>query len=386
MRRLADPRWGLILMFLGIIAGVPLTQAVLEMRQGERPQVLELFDRRPTAANLRAFEHDLEGASAVAKAVRPWIQFAQFEWLRDGGEKVLVGRHGWLFYRPGVESVLDQARGSGPAGPPDDPLPSIVAFRDALAERGIRLLVVPVPSKESIYPEYLTARVTSPDVLVCPSTRTLLSRLSAAGVEFVDLFRTFAAEKDRTTGGDRAPLYLARDTHWSPAGLEIAARAVARRLLDRGWLTEGTVAYEPRLAPVARPGDLLQMLQAPPIESHAAPEQIDCAQVLRTGTGQLYRDEAEAEVLVLGDSFLRIFERDEPGSAGFLAHLAMALKRPLASLVNDGGASTLVRQELYRRPALLRSKMVVVWEFVERDIRLGTEGWQLVPLPPARPH
>jgi hypothetical protein len=29
----------------------------------------------------------------------------------------------------------------------------------------------------------------------------------------------------------------------------------------------------------------------------------------------------------------------------------------------------------------LRAK-VVVWEFVERDIRLGAEGWQTVPLPP----
>jgi hypothetical protein len=40
-----------------------------------------------------------------------------------------------------------------------------------------------------------------------------------------------------------------------------------------------------------------------------------------------------------------------------------------------------VRQELYRRPALLQHKRVVVWEFVERDLRLGTEGWQQVPLP-----
>jgi len=84
---------------------------------------------------------------------------------------------------------------------------------------------------------------------------------------------------------------------------------------------------------------------------------------------------------VLGDSFLRIYERDEPGSAGFISHLAHALHRPMASIVNDGGASTLVRQELARRPQLLEGKKVVVWEFVERDLRFGTEGWQVVPLP-----
>ena len=40
-----------------------------------------------------------------------------------------------------------------------------------------------------------------------------------------------------------------------------------------------------------------------------------------------------------------------------------------------------VRQQLARRPALLEGKKVVVWEFVERDIRFGTEGWQVIPLP-----
>jgi len=87
-------------------------------------------------------------------------------------------------------------------------------------------------------------------------------------------------------------------------------------------------------------------------------------------------------VLVLGDSFLRIYERDAPGGAGFVPHLARQLGRPVAGIINDGGASTLVRQELFRRPRLLARAKVVVWEFVERDIRLGTEGWQNVPLPP----
>jgi hypothetical protein len=29
----------------------------------------------------------------------------------------------------------------------------------------------------------------------------------------------------------------------------------------------------------------------------------------------------------------------------------------------------------------LANKKVVVWEFVERDIRFGTEGWQKTPVP-----
>ena len=103
------------------------------------------------------------------------------------------------------------------------------------------------------------------------------------------------------------------------------------------------------------------------------------ADLCRDNTTTL-EDDPAAQVLVLGDSFLRIYEQDEPGAAGFIAHLARELRQPLASVVNDGGASTLVRQELYRRPTLLQHKRVVVWEFVDRDIRFGIEGWQQVPL------
>ena len=96
-----------------------------------------------------------------------------------------------------------------------------------------------------------------------------------------------------------------------------------------------------------------------------------------------YRDAPESEVLILGDSFLRIYERDEPGASGLIAHLAREPGQPLTAIVNDGGGSTLVRQELARRPTPLRNKRLVIWEFAEREIRDGAEGWRIVPL--ARP-
>jgi len=125
------------------------------------------------------------------------------------------------------------------------------------------------------------------------------------------------------------------------------------------------------------------MMLVPQIESKFEPETLNCTQIVNADTGQLYQDDPDSEVLVMGDSFLRIYSRDEPGSGGFIEHLACELGFPLTSVVNDGGASTLVRQELSRKPALLRNKKLVVWEFVERDIRFGMEGWQEVPLPPA---
>ncbi len=364
--------------FLAVIAGVGVFQTAVELGGGRVPQALDVFAREPTAENLRAYESRLEESSVSARALRPWVQYAQFR-LFENGEKTVVGRDGWLFYRPGVEYVTERP----PAPKPEygDPLAAILGFRSQLDARGIRLLVVPAPNKESVYPEKATRRAQGSEVLVAPQTRQLLSRLTTEGVEVVDLFEVFRRAK--TDAGESAGrgLYLAQDTHWSPAGMELAARAVADRMIQRGWVARGRTAYSRRFAPLARVGDLVRMLQSRPIERSVEPENVACVQILDEN-GAPYKDDPQAEVLVLGDSFLRIYERDEPGSAGFAAHLAEDLNRPVASIVNDGGASTLVRQELARRPKLLAGKKVVVWEFVERDLRYGAEGWQTVPLPP----
>ncbi len=366
--------------FLAILFGAGAVQMVIEARRGEWPQALDLFRQKPTVANLRAYERSLEDASWLVRHLRPWMQYAQFVLLKDAGEKALVGREGWYFYKPGVQYLTGKTRPSQAAT--NDPVPAIRAFRDDLAARGIHLIVVPAPNKESVYPERLSSRARGLRTAVCPETRDLLDRLQAAEVETVDLFRVFEDAKQRRDSAPDAPLYLAQDSHWSPAGVDLAARAVARRILERGWVEPGALEYAGKPAPVVRLGDVLRMLQVPQIERRMDSESVASVQVVRRDNGQTYRDAANAEVLVLGDSFLRIYEQDEPGAAGFIAHLAKALRQPVTSLVSDGGAATLVRQELFRRPALLKNKKVVIWEFVERDIRFGAEGWQVVPLPP----
>lgn len=383
MKRLRDPQWILILMFLGIIGSVPLIQMLVEAREGNGVRAFDVLTQTPTAANLRAYERSLETANWAARVSRPWIQFAQFEWLKDGGAMAVIGSAGWYFYRPGLDYMLDRPEKAKAANAMNDPLATIVDFRDQLAARGIHLVILPVPNKESVYPDYLTPRAESRHGVLAPRTRDLLVRLRAANVEVIDLFQRFGQARQQTGAASQASLYLAQDTHWSPSGVDLAAKEVARRLLELGWVRPGQVDYRERSAPVKRLGDVLRMLKVPQIERRINPETVPCVQVVRRDNGELYKDAPEAEILVLGDSFARIYQRDEPGAAGFIAHLAKELKQPLMALVNDGGGSTLVRQELHERPAFLKRKKVVLWEFVERDIGLGLEGWQLVPLPPA---
>jgi hypothetical protein len=374
--------------FLIVIASASLIQLVADFHQGERPVALEIFDRPPTAANLHGFEKSLEETSVVMNELRPWMQYAQFELLADAGDKVIPRRDGWFFYGPGVRAATARSPARPGGDRHADPFPAIKSFHDQLQARGIHLLMLPVPNKESVYPEMLSGRVEAGDVFVSRHTLALLERLRAAGIDVVDLFETFRQAKQKRKLGatvqgltDQTRLYLAQDTHWSPLGMELAVQAVATRLIDRDWVETGTVAYDQRPVTVQRLGDLIQMLRVPRIERSLLPENFACLQVIRHDNGELYQDAPDARILIMGDSFLRIYEQDEPHSAGFVAHLGRVLMQPLTSIVNDGGASTLVRQDLNRRSRLLTNKSVVVWEFVERDILDGTEGWQIIPLP-----
>jgi len=369
------PNLLLIAAFLLILFSVPLIQAVVEVRRGEWSQVIDLVTRRPTQANLRSGENALEAASVFARTLRPWMQAAQFFSLSEAGEKAVVGHDGWLFYQPGV-SFLTQRPKPGDTTP-REALAAILAFRNQLAARGIHLILMPAPNKESIYPDKLSRGAAPSAQPISPDTREFLAQCGHAGLDVVDLFAIYSQARKHST----TELYLAQDSHWSPAGMEMAAAAVARRILTNGGLTRGSISYDIHPAPVQRVGDIVRMLCSPPVESHVTPDRVDAVQIIRRTDAAPYSDDPASPVLVLGDSFLRVYEKDAPGHAGFIAHLAMALGRPLASIVNDGGGSTLVRQDLFRHQGLLAGKKVIVWEFVERDLRLGIEGWQLVPLP-----
>jgi hypothetical protein len=368
--------------FLAIVSIVPIADAAIEMfRDGRSPTIATLFSRLPNQENLRSLESDLESSSWFPQTLRPWWQRLRFALLGDLGEKAVLGREGWLFYAPDVRYLVETFPPATSDGKNDDPFSAIIAFRDQLSRKGIRLLVVPMPVKPSVYPEKLSRRVVSAGQSFSSHTLELISKLRTAGVEVANLFETFRGLREKNSLPESESYYLVRDTHWSGKAVIIAAEAVAEQIRRLGWVDSGSTDYDLKALMVKRRSDIAQMVKAPGIEEKYPPEDVLCYQVVQRNDGKPYQDDPHSPVLILGDSFLRIYQRDEPTAAGFISHLAMKLRRPLASIVNDGGASTLVRQELARRAGFLQGKQLVIWEFVERDIRFGTEGWKEVALP-----
>lgn len=427
-RALRRSEVALIILFLALIGAVPLGQTCLELARGERVQFTDVFRLRPTAKNLREYEATLKEKSWVQQKLRPWAQRFLFASLKDTGAKGVLGLDGWLFYRPDVRYLVEpdraevdrtDARWVRPANGTtqrESVLQAITAYRDQLQERGIALVVMPVPGKPSVYPDHLSARAAARRQEFQSPTRELLTALQARGVATVHLFPVFGEARRETAAS--APLYLAHDTHWTPAGAQLAARTVAERLRQLGVAPQPTREFtvQPRL--VRRWGDVLQMMQIPGLRGTFGAEEVPCQQVVDPTLGPLAPTASErpgvyrypgqkASVLVLGDSFSRIYQFAEPqslgelagapvapatkpepgtkrllpGSAGFVSHLALALQAPVDAIYSDGGASTDVRRKLSTNPEILEGKRVVVWEFVERDIALGREGWEPVPLP-----
>lgn len=364
-------------MFVGVLALILCAVPVLDLINGGMPVMLEWFRHLPALPSMSAFQKEVETNNYTAGKLRPWMQFWRFVILRDVGDKALVNGSNWFFYKPAFRYMTE----SWPnANSPDNNIAAaIISYRDELRQRGIHMLVLIAPNKSSIYPEMLAERC-SARRLMNESTQEVIRKLNESGVHYVDLFEVYAQAK--CTASNNLCYYSSQDSHWSPEGIWVAAKATADKLLELGWIEKGGVSYSLREFVFERHGDIVKMMQVPQIERAITPERIECLQVFQTLNGQSYNDDANSPLLIIGDSFLRVYQDDEPKSAGFIAALAYELQLPITSLVYDGGASTLVRQRLYTKPVLLKNKKVLIWEFVERDIRFGTEGWQLVSLPP----
>lgn len=394
-------------LFLFVICAPPLVQAVhdLRVRRAERrvPPARATTGaggglvRRALRANsallrrMHEFEDALENESLVGRAIRPPVQYFMARALGAGNEKAYCGVRPWLFYRAGIDYLtgpgfLDPARlaaraASGTewrAAPQPDPREAIVQFRNQLARRGIRLVVMPTPVKPMIHPEKLTAAYDGHVApLQNPSYEMFVRDLDAAGVFVFDVAVELAARR----AGEGAQ-YLATDTHWTPGAMEFVARRLAEYVREFAALPAAAEpGFATRAASVSGVGDLVTMLQLPPGQRGFPEETVELRQVL-SAQGGLWRSEPAADVLVLGDSFCNIYSLDAMGwgeSAGLVEQLSVELRRPLDRIViNDNGAygaRAALARELRRGRDRLAGKKLVVWQFAVRELSEG--DWRL---------
>ncbi|AKD03915.1 hypothetical protein POKO110462_14955 [Pontibacter korlensis] len=91
-------------------------------------------------------------------------------------------------------------------------------YRDALQERGIHFVFLPIPNKENIYYKLL------PSQKQATFLPRLLSQLDERGIEYVDLQPTFNALYQQK----QVQLYPVDDAHWNEVAVKVAANLLTR--------------------------------------------------------------------------------------------------------------------------------------------------------------
>lgn len=282
------------------------------------------------------------------------------------GSIAVEGGDGWLYSRNELDFLM-----AGELMPPNilktskagnkanaDPLPAIVDFDQSLKKLGIELILVPVPPKLAIYP---TPELKEGDASV--NLRKLYAALQAKGVNVLDLTDAFISAKDKN-------VYCKTDSHWSPAGIGIAAAEIAAQIKIMG-----DSKFESSIHKLNITGDLSLSAKL------GLQENVE----IKSVKGKVFSD--KSPVLLLTDSHGLVFSAGGDMLAtdsGIAENLALILCVPVERISIKGSASTSVRINLYRKATSdnkwLKNKKYIVWIFTCREFSESGNGWVKIPI------
>jgi alginate O-acetyltransferase complex protein AlgJ len=286
--------------------------------------------------------------------------WAALEYLAfgEGRAGLVIGQDGWLYSDEEFDPVVDAQRQLR------DNLALIRGVQRQLQERDIQLLLAIVPAKTRLYPEHTGAH--QPSAL----QRSLYPRFHRAvrnaGIAAPDLLGPLQAAKSE------APMFLRTDTHWTPEGAEVAARALSEVVRSAVQLRgEPQEFVTETLETRAHQGDLTRFLPLGPLFESLLPS-ADRLQLRQThaagGDGDALFAETDLPVALVGTSY------SANPAWNFAGALRQHLQRDLANHAEEGGGPLvpmlkyLQSEELNNAPPQL-----VIWEFPERYLPMTSD-------------
>lgn len=326
------------------------------------------------------------GLSAAARAEDAATAFREAcaRKAADGDSLAIDGGNGWLFLRAELRHLGvgpfwgDAAAKVSRASAADkaDPLPAIVDFAGQLERLGIGLLVVPVPCKAAIYPEAIGGPETrGPGAeRLDAADREFYALLREKGIDVLDLTDAFLKARATEKPGNPA-FYCQTDSHWSPAGCELAAQLIRERIGKPAWLEGDPDGFTTTIEEREIVGDL----------TGGQGKETVPARVVASASGKPLED-PQSPVVLMGDSHCLVFHAggDLHGTgAGLADQLAKELGRPVDVIGARGSGATPVRKSLARAAradaAYLPAKKLIIWCFTAREFT-ESDGWAAVKL------
>ena len=371
-----------IFSFLCIIILPPLYQNIFELNKklcGNNDitwvPTIEIFnkDSKTTITDhLQQYEKSLEDAEFTEPPRRIIQTILSKGPLHEGNSKTKIGKNGWLFLKTSLNSLT----GYGPiktepqsvSKDPNlnhwqSPLTVIERFADQLNQFGVHLVIVSIPVKPMIYPEHLSQPTQEP--VIHPDSENFYSALrSLNNVDVLDLTLPLFKLKSNSE------VFLKQDTHWTPEGMEKAAKIIADHIKSKGWEYKQSVLKTNGSESRSSFGDLVENLNTYGKIS-------DLETVMATPVkGQTI--DPESSIVLLGDSFTNIYSTDTTLNwgkhAGLADHIALNLGGPLDVIAINGGGATGARKKLASRKGSavsMKKKRAVIWAITSRDLFLS---------------
>lgn len=300
------------------------------------------------------------------------------------GKSAVEGADGWLFLKEELEHIAvgkfwgEDAEKVSKSRKKEfaDPVPAIVAYNKALAEKGITLYLMPVPPKGLVYADKLMHGVVPEGG---DTERGLYSQfyktLEEQGVKVIDMLPKLV-EKSKTE-----QMYCKTDTHFSGKGLELFADAVAEEIKKELWYDSSTQQeFSIKEETISISGDLERML------GQDGKEDIALSLVSNKRTGNLVESDEQSPVILLGDSHTLVFSAGgdlHAKGGGLFDNLSATLGFSVDLLGVRGSGVTPARIKLFQRskknPDYLDGKKALIWCFTAREFT-GTGGWREIPV------
>lgn len=289
--------------------------------------------------------------------------------------KGVEGLDGFLFFRNSFNYVMggDIQNQKGTK----NPLPSILALNKRLKEKDIDFIFIPVPTKLEVYPEYFYPSMpANEDQFINPYGRKFIKELCESGIEVIDLLPEFIAVKDSLRKENKF-LYQKQDTHWTTDGIELTARLISKRIQQCQWYP-GISKEKYRIQEInfQQIGDIVSRLDMTD-QSKYKTQILTARQILRSN-GELYNDDKNSPVLMMGDSYLGVYQLTGCKAAGVSAHVAYNTKFPVYVTMSYGGGPDMIDRIKRMGSTGLKNTKIVIWIMTARDLFNYYNEWKII--------
>jgi len=285
-----------------------------------------------------------------------------FKLFNEGRPGVVLGRDQWLYsdeeFHPIVNEELNLQGNYA----------LVEGVRQALKEKGVKLVMAIVPAKVRLYPEHLGD--VQPASIHANLYQDFHARVAANKILAPDLLGPLQQAKQ-----NGQQVFLRTDTHWTPAGAEVAANQLAKAIADKAPLMGQPQRFVTEAEQtVVHKGDLRLFLPLDPLFENLMPAKEPLQKrVTRAADDQPAADDAlfadnEVPVALVGTSY------SANPNWNFVGALKQALHSDVVSYAEDGHGPVLPMLSYLKSDAFKNSPpQVLIWEFPERYLPVNNE-------------